>query len=271
MKGGNALRYRGSNFLRQRLVLSTVSGRPVVITDIRVKDEEPGLRDYEASFVRLLDKLCDGSDISIDETGTTLKYRPGQIVGGSGLVHSCPPSRSLSYFLEVRLKGAAASGPSCRQRLHAMARPQLRLGRRVASGGWDHILGSPLMVSLLRHEHLLLFMHERFLSMQEAGADWQAASFFGGEDGIEAVLSADEFSFALRQSGENSEIERFDLLAKGRCGYGRPSEQLFHSFSGGQNRIKVRDLLQFIVRIAPETEAPGPPVSPVAAPAKELS
>mmetsp|Transcript_59119 Transcript_59119/g.129669 ORF Transcript_59119/g.129669 Transcript_59119/m.129669 type:complete len:369 (+) Transcript_59119:58-1164(+) len=100
MKGGNALRYRGSNFLRQRLVLSTVSGRPVVITDIRVKDEEPGLRDYEASFVRLLDKLCDGSDISIDETGTTLKYRPGQIVGGSGLVHSCPPSRSLSYFLE---------------------------------------------------------------------------------------------------------------------------------------------------------------------------
>lgn len=30
-------RYRGSNFLRQRLVLSTVSGRPVVITDIRVK------------------------------------------------------------------------------------------------------------------------------------------------------------------------------------------------------------------------------------------
>lgn len=100
-------------------------------------------------------------------------------------------------------------------------------------------------------EHLLLFMHERFLSMQEA------ASFFGGEDGIEAVLSADEFSFALRQSG-----------------YGRPSEQLFHSFSGGQNRIKVRDLLQFIVRIAPETEAPGPPVSPVApvaAPAKERS
>lgn len=36
-------------------------------------------------------------------------------------------------------------------------------------------------------------------------------------------------------------------------------------------RIKVRDLLQFIVRIAPETEAPGAPVSPVAAPAKELS
>lgn len=58
------------------------------------------MRDYEASFLRLLDKICDGSDISIDETGTTLRYKPGQIVGGSGLVHSCPSSRCLTYFLE---------------------------------------------------------------------------------------------------------------------------------------------------------------------------
>jgi RNA 3'-terminal phosphate cyclase-like protein len=66
------LRYQGSNFLRQRLCLATVSGRPVVITDIRPKDENPGLRDFEASFVRMLDKICDGSEINIDETGTVL-------------------------------------------------------------------------------------------------------------------------------------------------------------------------------------------------------
>lgn len=119
------LRYRGSNFLRQRLCLATISGRSIVITDIRPQDEQPGLRDYEASFVRLLDKLCDGSDISIDETGTVLRYRPGQIVGGSGIAHSCPPSRSLVYFLEgllllapfakspvgVRLRGVTNGGP----------------------------------------------------------------------------------------------------------------------------------------------------------------
>jgi len=88
----------------------------------------------------------------------------------------------------------------------------------------------------------MLFMHERFLSMQEA------ASFFGGEDGIEGILTADEFAFALRQSG-----------------YGRPSEQLFRSFSGGQNRIKVRELLQFIVRIAdPDEERPVQPAVAVA-------
>eukprot|EP00913_Durusdinium_trenchii_P033342 g31214.t1 len=58
----------------------------------------------------------------------------------------------------------------------------------------------------------------------------EAASFFGGDEGIEAILSQDEFAHALRRSG-----------------YGRPApEQLFHSFSEGQNRIKVRDLLQFI-------------------------
>lgn len=103
MSTASALRYQGSNFLRQRLVLATVSGRPVVITDIRVKDEQPGLRDYEASFVRLLDKLCDGSDVVINETGTTLRYTPGQIIGGGGLVHSCPPSRCITYFLEALL------------------------------------------------------------------------------------------------------------------------------------------------------------------------
>lgn len=119
------LRYQGSNFLRQRLCLATISGRSVVITDIRTKDEQPGLRDFEASFVRLLDKLTDGANISIDETGTTLRYRPGQILGGSGYVHTCPNSRCLTYFLEgllllaplakapvsIRLKGVTNGGP----------------------------------------------------------------------------------------------------------------------------------------------------------------
>jgi len=119
------LRYTGSNFFRQRLCLATVSGRAVVITNIRPNDEEPGLRDYEASFLRLLDKLCDGADISIDETGTTLRYIPGQIIGGSGLAHNCPPSRNITYFLEgllliaplakqpvsIRLRGVTNGGP----------------------------------------------------------------------------------------------------------------------------------------------------------------
>jgi len=102
-----------------------LSGRAIVISDIRPNDEEPGLRDYEASFVRLLDKICDASEIAIDETGTTLRYKPGQIMGGDGLVHNCPSSRGLTYFLEgllmlaplakqplsIRLRGVTNGSP----------------------------------------------------------------------------------------------------------------------------------------------------------------
>lgn len=38
------LSYEGCNFLRQRLVLSTLSGKRVRIKNIRSKDDDPGLR-----------------------------------------------------------------------------------------------------------------------------------------------------------------------------------------------------------------------------------
>lgn len=40
----HSLSYVGCNFLRQRLVLSTLSGRPVKIRKIRARDDNPGLR-----------------------------------------------------------------------------------------------------------------------------------------------------------------------------------------------------------------------------------
>lgn len=38
------LTYEGTNFLRQRLVLSCLSGKKFKITNIRPKDENPGVR-----------------------------------------------------------------------------------------------------------------------------------------------------------------------------------------------------------------------------------
>lgn len=38
------LKYEGYNYLRQRLVLATLSGKPVRIEKIRSDDENPGLR-----------------------------------------------------------------------------------------------------------------------------------------------------------------------------------------------------------------------------------
>ncbi|XP_031462024.1 RNA 3'-terminal phosphate cyclase-like protein [Phasianus colchicus] len=71
MAGGGAqcLSFAGCNFLRQRLVLSTLSGRPLKIRKIRAKEEDPGLRDFEACFIRLIDKVTNGSRIEINQTG----------------------------------------------------------------------------------------------------------------------------------------------------------------------------------------------------------
>lgn len=60
---------RGAQQLRQRLLYATLAGVTLRIDDIRSSDENPGLRDYEASFLRLLEKVSDGCVIEINETG----------------------------------------------------------------------------------------------------------------------------------------------------------------------------------------------------------
>ncbi|KAL0039835.1 hypothetical protein WJX77_009421 [Trebouxia sp. C0004] len=94
------LNFRGSQHFRQRLVCSTLSGKSICIRDIRAKDQDPGVRDYEASLLRLLEKITNGCVVEINETGTTLRYFPGIVTGGSGFVHDCGRSRSIGFFLE---------------------------------------------------------------------------------------------------------------------------------------------------------------------------
>jgi RNA 3'-terminal phosphate cyclase-like protein len=93
-----------------RIILSTLTGQPVHISQIRSSSPtEPGLAPYEVSFLRLLEAITNGSLIEISYTGTTLLYKPGLITGsvaglGSAggvtrfeLPANC--SRGLSYFL----------------------------------------------------------------------------------------------------------------------------------------------------------------------------
>ncbi|TFK80744.1 18S rRNA biogenesis protein, partial [Polyporus arcularius HHB13444] len=82
-----------------RLVLSILSGKPVRIDKIRSDDKNPGLRDYEVSLLRLLERVTNGTIIEISVTGTAILLKPGIIAGGS-VVHDCPLSRSVGYFLE---------------------------------------------------------------------------------------------------------------------------------------------------------------------------
>ena len=71
------LKFRGSSNFRQRIAHATVSGRAIRIDDIRANSESPGLRDFEACFLRLIEKVTNGCVVEINETGAQLPdWRP---------------------------------------------------------------------------------------------------------------------------------------------------------------------------------------------------
>lgn len=56
------LRYEGCAHFRARIIAATLSGRPIRIDKIRSENfDAPGLQDFEASFLRLIDKISDGA------------------------------------------------------------------------------------------------------------------------------------------------------------------------------------------------------------------
>ena len=93
------LRFEGCQLFRQRIVAATLSGKSIRIDKIRDEDDSPGLQDFEANFLRLVEKLTDGCAIEINETGTSLRYKPGLISGGR-IVHDCGMSRAIGWFIE---------------------------------------------------------------------------------------------------------------------------------------------------------------------------
>ncbi|KAH7123893.1 RNA 3'-terminal phosphate cyclase family protein [Dendryphion nanum] len=79
------LRFTGHRYFTTRLLLSTLTGRPIRISQIRSSSSttNPGLSAPEVSFLRLLDAVTNGSKIEFSMTGTTLVYRPGLITGSA--------------------------------------------------------------------------------------------------------------------------------------------------------------------------------------------
>lgn len=94
--------FEGPRNFRLRIVMATLSGKAIKIEKIRSEDLNPGLKDYEVSFLRLIEAVTNGSSIEISYTGTTVIYRPGIIIGGS-YTHQCPNSKPVGYFVEPML------------------------------------------------------------------------------------------------------------------------------------------------------------------------
>lgn len=95
----------GAVQFRQRIAVSILSHRPILIRNIRNdSDEQIGLLPHEASFLRLIDQITNGSRIEINNTGTQVRLVPGVLVGGD-IHHDCPvepqeTQRSVSWYLE---------------------------------------------------------------------------------------------------------------------------------------------------------------------------
>lgn len=94
------VQFEGSNCLRQRLIMSTVTSRPIFIKNIRSSGEEPGLNDSEIILLKLFEKISNGITVDVDESGTELSFSPGVIVGGK-FSHDCGLKRCIGYYLEV--------------------------------------------------------------------------------------------------------------------------------------------------------------------------
>lgn len=104
------LRFRGSNCLRQRIILSLLTGRSIIIEDIR--PDENGIQGYETNLLELVEKVTSGT--KIQQSSSRIQMSPGTIIGGS-FSHNCHLDRSISYYLEVIL----AIAPFCKRPLEA--------------------------------------------------------------------------------------------------------------------------------------------------------
>lgn len=104
----NTVKVNGANFLRQRIILATLSGKSLKITKIRENAADPGITEVEMNLLRLVESFTNGATIKVNETGTILFYSPGMLCGGN-VTHKCHKSRGVSYYLEVIL----ALGPFC--------------------------------------------------------------------------------------------------------------------------------------------------------------
>ncbi|KCV72270.1 18S rRNA biogenesis protein RCL1 [Fonticula alba] len=93
------LEFEGCNYFRQRIILSLLSGRAIRIINIRTDEADPGLVDYEVAFLKLIDRVTNGTNATIGYTGSSVTFRPGALIGGK-LEFDCGVSRGIGYFLE---------------------------------------------------------------------------------------------------------------------------------------------------------------------------
>lgn len=100
------IRLGNENCFRSRIILATLSGKALKLENIHTEESMDdasssiGLKDYQVAFLKLIEKVTNGSVIEINDTGTCLFYRPGLLMGGE-IEFEVPCSRAIGYYLEM--------------------------------------------------------------------------------------------------------------------------------------------------------------------------
>ena len=77
--------------------------------------------------MRLIESLCNGCSVEINETGTGLKFKPGFIRGGK-VEHKCSTGRSIGWYLEGVIGLLPFSKAAVTLNLHGITNDDIDMG-----------------------------------------------------------------------------------------------------------------------------------------------
>lgn len=94
--------FKGAKYFRLRIMYSLLTMSPIEISDIRSTSLNVGVTPSEVCFLRLIEKITNGSKVYINQTGSMIRLTPGTVTNnyGESFEFECDTSRGISYYLE---------------------------------------------------------------------------------------------------------------------------------------------------------------------------
>jgi len=98
----------GGQILRTAVTLSTITGKPVEIENIRKNRDVPGLRPQHLTGIKILAKICNAKVDGLHVGSTSLRYFPSKISDAS-LKENIGTAGSIPLILQVLIPAVAIS------------------------------------------------------------------------------------------------------------------------------------------------------------------
>jgi RNA 3'-terminal phosphate cyclase-like protein len=99
------LQKKDPRVLRQHLLCALAAEQNLLLEDINMHSNPPGLLPEESRFLRLVEAITNGCKIMVAKGGTLLKFYAGMVTNNEGveLTFDCGKERAIAYYLEYLL------------------------------------------------------------------------------------------------------------------------------------------------------------------------